>query len=182
MLRALTLSVILMLCLVAGTAQAQDNTASEPVVIDVALCRALVSHTPQDDVTYRPGTDMVNGKQVVPADIQANSDVNFLKSQTLEIPLSVDVARRLNLSRPGIEMQAALPPLQLRPDGRVFWQGRDLTTQTVDLCEGYKPPEASGRTPALSVQSPAAPIAPQVTAPDISDAGLSGEAGDKIVQ
>lgn len=182
-------------------------TADGDLVVDVSLCRTLVSHTPRDDVNYHPGQDVVNGKVVPPADVSDNGDLNFLKTQTIEIPLTVDVARRLNISHPGVEMETRLPPLQLRPDGRVFWQGRDLTTQTVDLCEGYVPPSVNSvsengvntslRPAPVSVQSPAKPVAPTVSTPTVQtptvqtpvvqkpatdSADLAGESGDTIVQ
>jgi hypothetical protein len=124
-MKALILSL---LCLITLPAWAE-----EPVV-DVQLCREMVSHTPRDDVTFKPGVG-ANGKTVAPADLQTSQDYNFLK-QIHDIPLSVDLAKRLSLSVTGLEMQTALPPLQIRPDGRIFWNGQDITQQATYYCEG----------------------------------------------
>ena len=181
------LSLIVVLGLF-GSVQAH----AEDLVVDVSLCRTLVSHSPRNDVNYQPGKDYVNGKQVVPADVStsASQDLNFLKTETIEIPLTVDLARKVGLDAQDIKMEKQLPPLYLRPDGRVFWQGRDLTAQAIDLCEGYKLPEnLSGRDKPAPIKSPATPAAPVVNdvakpAPPAQSGNhsLDGQAGDEILQ
>ncbi|MES2729657.1 MAG: hypothetical protein V4621_06120 [Pseudomonadota bacterium] len=113
---------------------------AEDVTVDVQLCRDMVSHVPGNDVAYRPGVD-VKGKPVIAADVQTSQDFNFLKT-IQEIPLSVDLARRLNINTTGLEMETPLPPLHLRPDGRVFWNGQDLTQQSMHFCrnQGHAAP------------------------------------------
>ena len=113
---------------------------AEDVTVDINLCREMVSHTPRGDVAFQPGVD-AKGKPVAPADLQTSQDFNFLKN-IREIPLTVDLAERLEVDAKGLEMKTDLPPLQLRPDGRVFWNGQDLTQQAVYMCDqqGQTPP------------------------------------------
>lgn len=128
---------------------ASPALAAEPVV-DVQLCREMLSHTPRDDVAYKPGVD-VKGRPVAPADLQTTQDYNFLK-QVAEIPLTIDLAQRLSLDTAGLEMKTELPPLQMRPDGRIFWNGQDITQQAVYYCEGQ------GMTPPLVIRPEAVEV------------------------
>ncbi len=124
--------ILCLLLLLSMPAMAEETT------VDVQLCRVMISHTPRDDVTFKPGVD-VNGKAVAPADLQTSQDYNFLK-QVQDIPLTVDLAKRLSIDTTGLEMKTALPPLQMRPDGRIFWNGQDITQQAAYYCEGQGHP------------------------------------------
>ena len=103
---------------------------AEEVTVDVQLCRELINHTPRNDVTYRAGAD-----PVAPADLPAGQDYNFLTQNIREIPITIDLADDLLLDTTGLEMPYDLPPVQLRPDGRVFWNGQDITQTVHYRCE-----------------------------------------------
>ncbi|MGE4064650.1 MAG: hypothetical protein AB7E79_14895 [Rhodospirillaceae bacterium] len=113
------------------------TAAAETFTISTADCRALVAHSPRADVTYQGGVD-VRGKPVVPADLNAGSAIDL--PAFIDIPLTVDVARRLRGegapakpadvlgSRRGIEGKAALGTLTIKGSD-AFWNGEPLAAQ-----------------------------------------------------
>ncbi len=121
--------LILLLSLVA----AGPALAAETVTISTADCRRLVAHAPRADVTYQAGVD-VRGKPVVPADVGGGVTLDL--PTVIEIPLTVDVAKRLRPgapgdvlnSRRGIEGKAALGTLTIKGND-AFWNGQQLQTQ-----------------------------------------------------
>ncbi len=136
----------------ASPAMAQETLPPE--------CRLLKEHKPSADVNYRPGVD-VHGKPVVPADI--NAAPMGLESQTIVVPLSVDLAERLqNQNINGLEMTGTLGFIEIAPGGRVTYNGQDLTGQVHVLCD-QKPQEAAapanGQTPSDAVEY--APVKPK---------------------
>lgn len=110
-----------------------SGLAAETVSISTADCRALVAHTPRADVAYQSGVD-VRGKPVTPADLNAGDALGL--PSTIEIPIAVDVAKRLfpgapdNIlgSRRGLEGKAALGMLSIKGND-VFWNGKPLASQ-----------------------------------------------------
>ncbi len=121
----LRVSVVAALC--AGPA-----LAAETVTISTADCRRLVAHAPSAD--YQAGVD-VRGKPVAPADLPGAASIDL--PEVIEIPLTVDVAKRLGraeagtdvlASRRGIEGKAALGTLTVKGND-LFWNGRRLQSQ-----------------------------------------------------
>lgn len=109
-------------------------------------CRLLKEHRPSEDVAYQAGVD-VHGNPVVPADV--NAAPMGLDSQTLVVPLSVDLAKRLqNHSIQGLDMTGTLGFIEIEPGGRVLYNGQDLTGQVHVLC---------GRKPHMKAQETAIP-------------------------
>lgn len=105
------------------------------------LCEKLVRHVPDADVAFQPGVDL-KGRPVVPADLNAGSSIEI--PETIEIPLTVDLARRLRVPAPqGIEMEVLIGFLQITKEGRVLQNGRDLTDQAVYLCKDSDKTDAS---------------------------------------
>lgn len=125
------------LCVLASTvAMAEEGMPPE--------CRILPEHKAANDVTYQPGVN-VRGKAVVPADI--NADPMGISTQTIVVPLTVDLAKRLqNQNIAGLEMEGTLGFLEIAPSGRVTYNGQDLTSQVHALC-GEKPAETPVETP-----------------------------------
>lgn len=118
-------------------AAAAPAVAAETVTISTADCRRLVAHAPAPGVAYQGGVD-VRGKAVVPADVNGSAAIDL--PEIIEIPLTVDVARRLKgdggaaesgdilKSRRGIEGKAALGALTIKGND-AFWNGRPLQSQ-----------------------------------------------------
>lgn len=128
-------------------------------------CRVLKDHVPSSDATYQAGVD-VRGRAVVPADI--NAAPMGLAGQTIVVPLSVDLAKRLqNTSIQGLEMTGTLGFIEIAPSGRVLYNGQDLTGQVHVLC-GRAPQDAvippDGQAAPDIVES--APVAPPSPAPE----------------
>ena len=118
-----------------------------------AECRFITAHKPSADVAYKEGVD-VKGRPVVPADL--NADPMGIKSQTIIMPLTVDFAQRLQtLNIAGLNTEGTLGFLEISPDGRVTYNGQDLTQPMQALC-APKPPEsgapANGQTPPDTVE------------------------------
>jgi hypothetical protein len=107
--------------------------AAETMTISTADCRRLVAHAPRADVTYQAGVD-VRGKPVVPADVNGGATLDL--PAFIEIPITVDVAKRLGAgapgdilgSRRGLEGKAVLGALTVKGDD-LFWNGQQLRTQ-----------------------------------------------------
>jgi hypothetical protein len=124
----MNIRLVLLSALLAAPAAAADT-----FTISTADCRALVAHTPRADVTYQGGVD-VRGKPVVPADLNAGTSIDI--PAFIEIPITVDVAKRLSAgapgdilnSRRGLEGKAAIGMLTIKGND-AFWNGRPLQTQ-----------------------------------------------------
>jgi hypothetical protein len=131
-----------------------------------ALCRLMGAGGPMGNgAAYVPGVD-AHGKPVVPADMNAGtgSDADIIK-----IPLSIDLARRLNVPR-GAEMETSAGTIEIHKDGRVTANGMDMTSQSRAIC-GM--PEIAPAAAPEKVAAPAAPVIqppapPVVTPPHIA--------------
>jgi hypothetical protein len=163
-------------------ASGQAVAQNEDLTVDVSLCRQIISHTPRGDVAHKPASD-----GHIPADLPNANTYNPL-DKPMEIPLDIDLAQRLDLSVTGLEMYARLPPLVLHPDGKVFWQGRDISMQTRDLCEQEIPPnvtsiQSHGLNAGGNVTSPRLERRQQPQSPPAASAAdMVGDAGDDTVQ
>jgi hypothetical protein len=141
------LAVLTLAIFIAGTlqAKAQDTTS--------ALCKILSNHTSAKGVAYESGVD-VHGKPVVPADY--NNGGPSMVPDVVKIPLTVDLARRLNGPLPaGTQLETVMGNLEIRKDGTVTYNGKDMTPQANVLC---------GRAPSIPATS-AATQPPQPVAP-----------------
>jgi len=136
--------------------------AAETVTISTADCRRLVAHAPAPDVAYRAGVD-VRGKAVVPADLGGQATIDL--PEVIEIPLTVDVARRLGAgaggdsvlkSRRGIEGKAALGTLTVKGND-LFWNGRQVQSQDEVLLAEACRSSLKARGIVLPEQKPKAP-------------------------
>jgi hypothetical protein len=113
-------------------ALAAPATAAETLTISTADCRRLVAHAPRADVTYQGGVD-ARGKPVVPADV---SGAAVELPAFIDIPIALDVARRLSggtpgdvlSSRRGLEGKGPLGTLTIKGND-AFWNGRQLQSQ-----------------------------------------------------
>ncbi|PZQ44076.1 MAG: hypothetical protein DI551_10890 [Micavibrio aeruginosavorus] len=160
-------------------------------------CRLLKEHAPSSDVAYQPGVD-VHGKPVVPADI--NAAPMGLNQQTIVVPLTVDLAQRLqNQSINGLQMEGTLGFLEIGPGGKVTYNGQDLTSRVHVLCDqaaGKPAPAPDGQIAPDPVQyppvtnkkdapkavpvKPAAPVAPELKLPPVAPVEKKPEQGKLI--
>jgi len=102
--------------------------AAQDIVQD---CQVIATHTPSPDVAYTRGVD-VNGKAVVPADIVTPP---IPVPETIAIPLSIDLAQRLqNSGVEGLQLEGALGVLEINRNGRVMYEGRDITSAAQAVC------------------------------------------------
>lgn len=170
------------LCLVAA-APAYAETATKDS--DLALCKLRSQHLAS---AYQPGVD-VKGNAVVAA------DVNVAPATALDvvrIPMTVDLAQRLGSVPAGAEMKAATGMIEIYKDGRVTFNGQDMSEVAIVLCDGAKPVQntvpASVTDNAAAVPAnppvvaPAAPVAPAVaTAAPVSTPAAPARPVDKIL-
>lgn len=126
-------------------AQAQEDVPPE--------CKVLKDHKPSSDVAYQAGVD-VHGKPVVPVDV--NAAPMGMDSQTIVIPLSIDMAKRLQgMNINSLDMTSTLGFIEVGPGGRVTYNGQDLTGQIHVLCDQNlqnSAPSADGQTPPDAVE------------------------------
>lgn len=117
----------------ANLAHAADATdgKSSAIAVERIMCERTMIHTPSADTNYQAGVD-VNGKPVAPADLNA-APIASVDTTYTEVPLTVDLANKLNLSRPA-EMNALVGRLKLYKDGRVFFNDQDITNQANVVC------------------------------------------------
>lgn len=128
---------LLVLC---GAAQAQQGRQT----VDPALCRALTRHQPAPDVAYKPGVD-VKGRAVAPADLPGSAG-SSLSTERFEIPLTLDLARRLGVKIPTAGLPTAGLPGNMEigrmtlDGGRLLLNGQPLggasEAELVALCRG----------------------------------------------
>lgn len=101
------------------------------------LCQMLPQHVPAASVNYLPGQD-VHGRPVAPADVNKVLRNNF---DAVEIPVEYSVLNSLNASLPaGSQIQPTVAILRVYHDGRVSYNGQDLTPQAQSLCSGSSQP------------------------------------------
>jgi len=73
-------------------------------------------------------------------DHEPNADVNLNKwhivlPDPIHVPLTIDMAERMNVDLPeGVEMQGMIGLLSVYKDGRIMYDGKDLTRNIQDIC------------------------------------------------
>ncbi len=98
------------------------------------LCQNLPDYQGDADagVEYQPGVD-VHGNAVAPADLNAPLDAGA--GRVVQIPVTVDLVQRFNLYPFfGIEMKPDVGVVSVHSDGRVEYNGQNLTRQAYTLC------------------------------------------------
>lgn len=99
-------------------------TASAQMIEGV--CKNLPQYRQQAGVEHVPGAE-----DVVPADLNAvEQPIN-----AVEIPVTVDLETRFNLNVPnGIELEADMANIVVHPNGRVEYNGQDITDAAYQAC------------------------------------------------
>ena len=108
--------------------------ASLPVVAGETVlpeCRLLSAHVSRPDVAYQAGVD-VRGKPVVPANLNA---APILAPKVVLAPLSLQLHDRLMaMNVQAVDATAPIGFLEIHDNGRVVYDGHDLTPQVYALC------------------------------------------------
>lgn len=147
--------IILFAALVSLPALAQDiknENANAQIRIDKAACRAVTRHVPDADVAYKPGVD-VNGRPVVPADIDPPTDYHL--DDSFELRLTSDAAKAFGLkvpqlastgsgsdpNAPGVTTDTVFGYITLK-HGKAYLNGKPLDNpaqnQLAILCKSHK--------------------------------------------
>ncbi len=105
-----------------------DPAVAQQVEIDSRDCRRLLARAPDTDARYRPGVD-ARGRPVAPADLGGGSPV--ILPDTIEAPVTVDLAERHGIDIRGLDAEAVLGRIVLR-DGRAYWNGRLMTPEDTE--------------------------------------------------
>lgn len=96
------------------------------------LCQSLPAYQADTGVEYRPGVD-VRGRAVAPADLKAPLSAGM--GEVVQIPVTVDLVQRFNLYPFfGIELKPDIGMVSVHSDGRVEYNGQNLTRQAYTLC------------------------------------------------
>jgi hypothetical protein len=167
---ALRMGMILVATLVSGRmAWAQGQMPSFEV-----LCRALPEYQKIEGVDYQPGVD-ANGQPVVPADLNA---VNPALPDVINIPVTVDLAKKFSLlAGGGVEMKPEVAGISVHKDGRVTYNGQNISRQAYTVCGKNMEIRETVAVPgaqATPVVQPAAQPAGRAAAPQ-----AAGQARDK---
>ena len=95
------------------------------------LCRFVTAHQLAPDVAFRPGVD-VHGNPVAPADI---GPALTALPDVIRVPVTIDLVERLKLSLPaGTILEAPVALVDIHSDGRVLYNGRDISGDVAALC------------------------------------------------
>jgi hypothetical protein len=95
------------------------------------FCRVLANYTKDRGVNYMPGVD-VRGNEVAPADL----DEPLPQFETIEIPVEIDLAARFGIAPPmGAELKPTVALISIHKDGKVEYNGRDISKQTYKVCK-----------------------------------------------
>ena len=140
-----------------------------------AACKVLPD---AHNVVYQPGVD-VHGNAVVPADLNSNVSPIVDVLNVIKVPLDVDLAQRVAaLSGTGFQMEAPLGMIEIHQDGKVIYNGQDLTQSVMMLCgKSHKEVTVeimekveSAEAVEVETKKPVAPVAPIV--PEFNEAAV----------
>ena len=108
-----------------------------------STCRLVAAHVQQDGVEHV-------GDSEVPADLNPlNGGLG-----TVQIPITIDLAARFGIDVPlGAELQPDVAVISVRPNGKVLYNGQDLSGNVATVCgqmnvtDGQATADALGSTP-----------------------------------
>ena len=90
---------------------------------DLCAMSKMREHRPANAVNHEPRADVTHGKSPVTV------------PDPMYIPLTIDLAERMNINLPqGIEMQGMIGLLSVYKDGRIMYDGKEITTNIQDIC------------------------------------------------
>lgn len=134
------LLTILVMTSVSGAAFAADKSTPKASDVNSAgyavqsmICSKLyVPATGNQSPTYQAGIN-AQGNAVAPADINPAVGADNTPDY-VEVPMTIDLAKRMGLSQPGAEMKMPVANLKLYKDGRVEYNGQDISSNASSMC------------------------------------------------
>lgn len=104
-----------------------SNIAFIPVIqaetYDLCALSHIREHRPANAVNHEPRADV--NHHISPITVP----------DPMHIPLTVDMAQRMDIDLPqGIEMQGMIGLLSVYKNGRIMYDGKDLTRNIQDIC------------------------------------------------
>lgn len=137
------LFVLILLLLPFAVARAQDQSA---------LCALMPAHKPSAGVEYQPGVD-VYGRPVAPADM--NAPATQMVPDVVRVPLTIDLAQRFGGALPtGTQLETQMGMIEIHRNGRVTYNGHDLTTAAQKVCNGATIPASPAAENAQAQEKP----------------------------
>ncbi len=143
-----SLFMVLLGVVAVPSAYAADKTdgVSPALAVGKIVCERHYIHKPDATVAYQPGVD-AQGNSVVPADI-APSPATV--PDFMEVPLTAELGKAMKIDLPeGFETKATLGNLKLFRDGRVEFNGQDITAKASEFC-GVDLPHDDQTAPVVS--------------------------------
>lgn len=128
MFRIVLLCVILVFAAQSAYADGVDEVRVK------TLCKTIQPHTPAHGFAgadYVPGVD-VHGKTVAPADLSGGIPA----MNPVVVPIELDLAQRFGLALPaGVEMKPEIARIEIFQDGRILYNGADISQRIHSTCE-----------------------------------------------
>ena len=152
---------------VSGMAFAADKSASKAsdvnsgtFAVERMICSKLyVPATGNQSPNYQAGID-VHGNAVVPADINSAENAG---PDYVEVPMTIDLAKRMGVAPTGAEMQMPVANLKLYKNGKVEYNGQDISSNAASLCGVAKKSEVVPKS--IPMIEPAAGQDQMISAP-----------------
>ncbi len=132
------LLTILLMTSVSGMAFAADKSVAKVTDVDSGtfavermICSKIyVPATGIQSPTYQAGID-AQGNSVAPADIDPVADNS---PDYVEVPMTIDLAKKMGVAPVGAEMKMPVANLKLYKDGKVEYNGQDISSNAASLC------------------------------------------------
>lgn len=121
-----------LLTLMATLVIAQPALAQTYIAPECAVLHQAYQRQADKGPDYVAGVD-ARGRPVVPAEGGAAPASAFVPNP-LVVPVTVDLAKRAGIMAHGLEMSGTLGFLEIFADGRVLYNGQDLTQKVNDAC------------------------------------------------
>jgi len=156
---------------------------ASPALADPSVVCSVRAQQASKSAAYQPGVD-ARGNAVAPADVGGASAMAM--PQIMRIPLTVDVAERMNRVLPdGVKLEANMGLIEIMPGGKVMINGRDLSASTDAMCASIARDKAAAMK-TKDVAAPkkpkvAKPVAPVVDAPVVEAAPAAPVAAPEII-
>jgi hypothetical protein len=117
----------------AFAADKTDGNSGTVAVQKIICNQAYVPAEGINGANYQPGVD-VNGQAVVGADLKKILSPLPALPDYIEVPMTIDLAKKLGQAPVGAEMKMPVANLKLYKNGRVEYNGQDITSNAATFC------------------------------------------------